>query len=120
MRNSANWSMRFLKYFFFDDILLSRNIVARFEIVWNANIAELNFLILSFINRVHLDSKESLQDLYERHKIIFLEEFDFFVAHDFYQKAENFNTFRRFLLHHSSRLYRRQTRQRIINFFRKN
>jgi hypothetical protein len=103
----------------FDDILLSRNIIVRFEIVRNANIVELNFLILSLINRVHFDFKENSQSLNECHKIIFFEKSDFFVANHFYRKTENFDMLCRFLLDYSSNLYRRQKKQRIINLSRK-
>ncbi len=105
--------------FFFDDVFLSRSIIVWFEIVKDADIVELNFLILSLINRVHFDFEESSQSLNECHKIIFLEKFNFFVAHHFYQRTENSDMFRRLLLDHSSSFHRRQRRQRIINLSRK-
>ncbi len=41
--------------FLFDDVLFSRNVIVRLEVVRHANIIEFNFLILSFVRRENFD-----------------------------------------------------------------
>jgi hypothetical protein len=45
--------MKFLKYFFFNDVLFSRNIIVKFKVIWDANIVEFHFLIFTFICDEH-------------------------------------------------------------------
>ncbi len=52
---------------FFDDVFFSRNIIVRFKIIWDANIAEFHFLIFAFVRDEHFRRIRRTQKLNESH-----------------------------------------------------
>jgi hypothetical protein len=56
-----------LKYFFFNDVFFSRNIIVKFKIIWDSNIIEFHLLIFAFVRDEHFCRIRRTQKLNESH-----------------------------------------------------
>ncbi len=73
-----------LNIFFFDDVFFLRNIVIKFKIVRNADIAEFHFLIFTFVNDEHFCWIHRTQELNESYEIILFKQFEFAFLSEFH------------------------------------